>query len=317
MTSSRLSCGGVGIIVTCLLVGCTPQPRPVPVTMPAPTTTQWSHRQVRGLEIRTQHWVIYTATTAPYWMEALPTFVEACYAQYQQLVPAPASSRSLTLYVFANAVQLDEFAAQLGATRAAVHTGMNGFAHKGVAAVYAGSPAETLRTIAHMGMHQYLREHTQADLPMWVIEAMATLAEGFDQRGGRFVFEPRYNAKRFSQAREAIQKKWWLDLHDLLTKEDLRKLPSPQVAAQTYLAQLWTLATFLQNDRLYSKGFEQMRLDLASETFGLKLRGYMAAGPEGLTPGEAAFRLYITEDPQEFRHRYWDKTIQYLSLVGY
>jgi hypothetical protein len=303
-----------------MLAGCTPHPRPVPVVMPEPTTTQWSYRQVKGLEIRTEHWVIYTATTAPYWMEALPVFVEACYAQYQQLVPATDSSRSLTLYLFANGVQWDDFAAARGVSRTNldVQAQVGGFTQRDVSAVYASArPADVLRAIAHEGMHQYLWQHTQTELPMWVSESLATLAEGFDQRGERFVFESRYNSPRFAQAREAIQNKRWLDLHDLLTMEGFGKTPNPDVAARTYLAQLWTLATFLQNDRQYAKGFEQMRLDLSSETFKLKLQGYMAAGNGGLTPSEAAFRMYITEDLQEFQHRYWDKTIQYLNLVGY
>ena len=320
MAQSRCRCRGAAILAACTLAGCTPHPRPVPVSLPAPTTTQWSYRQVKGLQIRTEHWVIYTTTTAPKWMDQLPTFVEGCYEQYQQLMPAPDTSRSLTLYVFANGVQWEDFAAtrSVPRTNIDVQAQLGGFTQRDVSAVYdSAAAADVLRAIAHEGMHQYLWQHCPAEPPMWVGESLATLAEGFEQRGERFVFEPRYNSRRFEQARLAIQKKWWLDLHDLLTPEGLGKMPNPNVAARTYLAQLWTLATFLQNDRQYGKGFEQMRLDLSSDTFKLKLQGYIAAGPEGLTPGQAAFRLYITEDETLFWQRYWDRTIRYLNLVGY
>ncbi len=158
------------------------------------------------------------------------------------------------------------------------------------------STADTLRAIAHEGMHQYLWQHSESQPPLWVDESLATLAEGFEQRGARFVFDPKYNARRFAQARTAIQMKWWLNLHDLLALDDLRKLPNQEVAAQTYLAELWTLATFLQDDKRYQKGFEQMRLDLATDTFKVKLQGYIVAGKPGLTRSLASFQLYITED---------------------
>jgi hypothetical protein len=319
MTQSRSRCSGAAILAACTLAGCTPQPRPVPVLMPAPTTTQWSYRQVKGQEIRTEHWVIYTTTTSPNWMDQLPAFVEACYEQYQRLVPAPDSSRSLTLYLFANGAQWDDFAVTrsvLG-TNIDVQAQLGGFTQRDISAVYVtAEPVDVLRSIAHQGMHQYLWQHCPAEPPPWVGESLATLAEGFSQRGQRFVFESRYNAGRFEQARRAIQKKWWLDLHDLLTLEGLGKIPGPHAAARTYLAQLWTLATFLQNDSRYGKGFEQMRLGLSSDAFKLKLQGYMTAGPEGITAGEAAFRLYVTEDPLLFQQRYYDKTMRYLNMAG-
>jgi hypothetical protein len=320
MTQSRCHRGGATILVVCALAGCTPHPRPVPVSMPAPSTTQWSYRQVKGQEIRTEHWAIYTTTTSPHWMDQLPAFAEGCYEQYQQLVPAPDSSRLLTLYIFASGAQWDDFAAirSVSRTNIDVQAQLGGFTQRDVSAVYVTTgPADVLRAIAHAGMHQYLWQHCPAEPPTWVSESLATLAEGFDQRGERFVFEPRYNDQRFQQARLAIQKKWWLDLHDLLTLEGFGKIPGPHVAARTYLAQLWTLATFLQNDNRYGKGFEQMRRDLSDETFKLKLEGYVAAGAEGLPSGEAALRLYITEDQGLFWQRYYDKTIRYLNLVGH
>lgn len=314
--SVRMSAIGA-ILAIGAIAGCTPHPRPVPVTMPAPTTTQWSQRQLHGLEIRTEHWVVYTTTMTPYWVENLPTFIEACYAQYQTLVPAPDGARSLRLYVFDNAMQFDDFAAKMGVPKASLdlQSQLGGFTQRDVSAVYVQRPIDTLRAIAHAGMHQYLWQHSAADVPTWVSEGLATLAEGFDPREHRFVFEPRYNDRRFSQARLAIQKKWLLDLHTLLTLEDYRKIPNPDVAARTYLAELWTLVTFLQNSKDYQKGFEQLRRDIASDAFQLKLQGYLAAGKEPLSPGEAAFRLYITDQDAVFWQQYYDKTIQYLNLV--
>ncbi len=75
------------------------------------------YRQFKGQEIRTEHWIIYTTTTSPEWMDQLPVFVEACYAQYQLLVPAPDTSRCLTLYLFANSVQWEDYAALRGVSR--------------------------------------------------------------------------------------------------------------------------------------------------------------------------------------------------------
>jgi hypothetical protein len=307
-----------GAIVTmCALAGCTPHPRPVPVVASAPTTSEWSYRQFRGTQIRTEHWVIYTTTMEPSWMDRLPRFVEACYSQYKALVPAPDTSRSLALYLFANGVQWDDFAAMQGVPRTSidVQSRLGGFSHKGVSAVYLDSPANTLRAIAHTGMHQYLWRHSPAQPPTWVDEALATLAEGFDWRGRTFRFEPRFNDWRFEEARAAIQRDWLLDLHTILTLDGLAKLPNPQTAAKTYLAQLWTIAVFLQNDRHYRKGFEQLRQDVSTDTFQRKMEGYMAAGKEAITPGEAAFEFYITQDQPLFWTRYYDKTVQYLNLV--
>jgi hypothetical protein len=308
---------GLAILTISLLAGCTPHPRPVPATMSAPTTAPWAYRQQRGTEIRTEHWIIYTTASGPKWMDSLPTFVEACYAQYQDLVPAPDASRSLTLYLFANGVQWDDYAAKTGMARNTIdmQSQLGGFTQRDVSAVYVTTPVETLRAIAHEGMHQYLWQHSPAEIPTWVAECLATLAEGFDQRGRQFVFEPRFNDRRFQQARQALQMNWWLDLHQVLTLEGFEKMPNPDVAARTYLAELWTMAAFLQNDRYYQKGFEQLRRDLSTKAFKLKLQGYLAAGKTGLSPSEAAFRLYITEDEPAFWTRYYDKTIQYLNIV--
>lgn len=310
---------GAAILGVCMLAGCTPHPRPMPVSMSAPTTSAWTYRQFKGQEIRTEHWVIYTTATTPKWMDILPTFAEACYDQYQSLVPAPAASRSLTLYVFANGVQWEDYLAMRGVSRANidVQSQIGGFTQRDVSAVYMQNPVDSLRAIAHEGMHQYLWQHSADQVPTWVEESLATLAEGFEQRGKQFVFEPRFNDQRFHQARLAIQKKWWLDLPELLTLDGFQKMPNPDAAARTYLAELWTLATFLQNSKDYQKGFEQLRMDLSTDTFKLKLQGYMAAGKGNLTAGEAAFRLYITEDTTLFWQRYYDKTIQYVNLVGY
>jgi hypothetical protein len=305
------------ILMTCALAGCTPHPRPAALPAASVTTTQWSYRGSAGQEIRTAHWVIYTATTAPDWIADLPAFVEGCYAQYQDLVPAPSASRSLSLYIFANWVQWDDYAARLGVSRddIDVQSQLGGFSRRGVSAVYVDSPVNTLRAIAHTGMQQYLWQHCPADPPTWVVQALATLAEGFDQRGHKFRFEPRFNDKRFQEARVAMLKDWWLDLRTMLTLEGFQKMPNPQVAAKTYLAELWTIAAFCQNDRYYQKGFEQLRRDITTDAFQLKLEGYMAAGKEAVTPGEAAFQFYITQDLPLFWTRYHDKTIQYLGLV--
>jgi hypothetical protein len=309
----------LAILTVCALTGCTPHPRPVPATMSAPTTAPWHYRQHLGTEIRTEHWIVYTTASARSlkWMDSLPTFLEACYSQYEILVPAPDASRSLTLYLFANGIQWDDYAAKMGVppTSIDVLSQVGGFSQQDVSAVYVTSPLATLRAIAHEGLHQYLWQHGRTDLPTWVSEGLATLAEGFVQQDKQFVFEPRFNDNRFQQARAGVQRSNWLDLHSLLTLEGFDKTPTPAIAARTYLAQVWTLAAFLQNDQYYQKGFEQLRRDLATDSFNLKMQGYMAAGKDGLTPGEAAFRLYITEDESTFWTRYYDKTIQYLSIV--
>ncbi len=299
-----------------VVAGCTPQRR-VPVTMSAPTVRQWSEGRFTGTEIRTEHWVIHTTSTQPYWIEALPVFVEGCYAQYQHLVPAPANSRALKLYVFETALQLDAFAAMVDAPRDGLdqRSNLGGFAHKGLSAVYIQQPGETLRAIAHTGMQQYLWYHAASDLPTWVSQGLSVLAEGFDQRDGRFVFEPRYNYQRYSQARVAFQKGWLMDLEALIEPEGrLGDTPNPTVAAQTYLAQLWAMMALLQR-KPHEEGFEQLRRDITSDAFALKVRGYIAASEQPLSPAEAAFRLYVTEDLAAFRRAYRNHLVKSLNLV--
>lgn len=301
--------------------GCQAPPRAAS-TAPAsaPTTTQWSLRGWSGTQIRTEHWVVNTTTTDPHWMDDLPQFVEAAYGQYQTLVPAPRTSRALTLYLFDNAVQWEDYVDPLGIGRSDVDllAQVSGISHKDVTAAYVGAePTETLSSIAHAGMHQYLWLHDAGDAPLWVREGLATLCEGFDQRKDRFMFEPRFNGKRWHQARLAILNRSLFDLETLLDLEGFEKSGEPYMAARIYLAELWGLMVFLEDSRQYQKGTQQMRTDLADGTFRLKVRGYIAASSGPMSPGQAAFRLYITEDLDKFEREFRDWLPGYVALRNF
>lgn len=308
------------------VAGCA-APRP-PTSVP--TTAPWSYRGYKGEEIRTQHWLIYSAATYPHWMDNVPHFTEAAYDHYQALVPAPATSRALTLYIFANGAQWEDYAEFLGVPPGDVVVAgkLTGFSLRDTAAVYVSAyPAHVFPAIAHVGMLEYLWLHDAGDAPLWIREGLATLAEGFNQQKDqsllvpgqvvktRYVFEPRYNATRINDLRAAMHKNWLYSIDQLLTVEDFSKAANPQVAARTYLAQIWATMVFMQQSRDYRKGFDRMRQDLASGELRQKVQAYLIAGNQALTPGQAAFRIYITQDLPTFQARFMTWARKYLDLA--
>lgn len=321
----------VSSVALVILAGCVAHPRqPAPAPTSAPTTTQWSYRGNTGLEIRTQHWILYTAVTDPRWIDRLPKFVEAAHDHYQALVPAPATSRDLTLYIFKNGVQWEDYGRLLGIPEKEVTVvgELTGFARKDSAAVYLSQERTyTLSAVGHVGMLEYLWLHGAGDAPLWIREGLATQAEGFDEqqeeslfvpgqiRAVRYVFQPGFNARRFHQMRVAIQKNWLLGLDQLLTMEDFGKGTNPQLIAQTYLAQLWAMMVFMDGSKDYRKGYERMRQDLASGALASKVQDYLAAGTQKITPGQAAFHIYITADTAAFQRKFMDWVVQYVGLV--
>lgn len=322
---AMLALYGIIMLITGL-TGCAAPRQP----LAAPTTTQWSYRSYKGLQIHTAHWVIYTATTEPRWVDSLPPFAEAAYQHYQALVPAPATSRALALYVFANSLQWEDYGRLMGVPQNEVTVlgQLTGFARKDTAAVYVSSePAYTFSAIGHVGMLEYLWLHDAGDAPLWVREGLATQAEGFDEQQDesllcpgqttriRYVFDPKFNARRANQLRVAMQQKRLFNLDDLLSVEDFSKSPNPQISAQTYLAQLWAMMVFLQESKEYRRGFEQMRLDLASGALQQKVQGHLTGGKEGMTSGQAAFRVYITQDAGAFQARFTDWSMKYVGMV--
>ncbi len=304
-----VACAAVGLMVAAS--GCV---RPSRGAASAPVTTQWSYQGQEGMEVRTQNWIVYMATTRLAWLDRLGGFAEAAYGRYQELVPAPATSRHLTLYVFGDAVQWQDYGLLLGVPGNDVDVmgELTGFARKDTAAVYVSQyPSRTFSAIGHVGMLEYLWLHDAGDAPLWIREGLATLCEGFNEQKShslfapgevtriRYVFDPKFNATRGNQLRAALQKNWLFGLDPLLTAEDFSKASNPPVAARTYQAELWGMMVFMQRHRQYRKGFEQMRLDLANGTFRARVRAY-AIGQPNLTEGQAAFRLYITEDTGTF-----------------
>lgn len=320
----QAACAAV-VCGTLCLAGCS-QSRPA---ASEPTVSPWSYRNAEGVQIRTDHWTIYAATQDKRQVDDLGPFVEAAYQQYQRLVPAPATSRALTLYIFDTSAQWHDYARLMGLQDGHISIAgrLNGFAQKDTAAVYLSRErAFTLGTIGRVGMLEYLWLHDAGDAPLWVRQGLATMCEGFNaqQEGSilapakmvrtRYVFDPKYNGKRMNQLRVAIQKNWLYDLETLVAIEDFASSPNPQVSVEAYLAQVWALMVFVQEEPQYRKGFERMGRDLVDGSLPLKVQGYLAAD-DGRSPGAAAFHFYITDDLTTFQKKFTAWLMNYAKII--
>jgi len=297
------------------MLGCAgPKPKP-PVLL---AQEEWSYQDIPGKQLRTEHWMIYTTCREDFWTESLPAFLEACYDYYKGLVPVPAdSARLMKLYLLDNRLEWEVFTRKFVGKRAGLYLKIRhgGYTRRDTSVVYRTSRGATLSVISHEGMHQYLWQHGAIRIPAWIGEGLATLCEGFRQEGDKFIFAPGANPFRFGDLRRAIRNDALIELPRLLTISAGDVIAKADSSSSVYYAELWAMMRFLREARPYRAGFRKLCAELCSEQFPVKIRGYIAAHERPIPPGEAAFRLYITDDLQTFWVRFREYAARLAGLT--
>lgn len=249
-------------------------------------------------------------------MRWLPEFMEACYREYEALMPParPAASR-MVVYLFGTRNEWARFVSRQYPRQAHtyLHIHAGGFvdAASGDAVIHDIGRADTLSLLAHEGFHQYAYHCFDERLPAWLNEGLATQFEAFDMIRGTPPpkFDPMRNHMRKSSLRRAMNVQGgMIPLEDLLGMHAGQAVVETGLTVRAYYAQVWSMVLMLREGAggKYENAFENLLADAGTERPRRAVETWRAENPDraSLSPGEIIFRHYITDDLGTFINDY-------------
>lgn len=271
----------------------------------------WSFGKVPGRKLTTAHYTIYTTLDEPVLVEALPGFVEAAYAFYNELVPpAHPLKKRMPVFFFARREEWAAFTRSFTKEKAPLFLQVRygGYSYQGVSAVQYVRNDVTFPLMSHEGFHQYLHHHVNTRVPSWLNEGLAVCCEGqrWGMRGVK-EFDPWFNPKRRNELIEAIQMERLYTVRELLEMHPGSVLQETSSTISTYYAQVWSFVLFLSHgaDGQYAEAFQAMLAKLPEVDFEKSARIAHIWSERGtFNLGEALFRRFISEDLDTIEEQY-------------
>ncbi len=233
--------------------------------------------------------------------------METAYAQYTDILSPPPDRppHRLTTYLLRARDEWDRFSRRFYPQRYNTYARISygGYAEQDTAVLYYDSQrAYTLSVMAHEGWHQYLYSVAATPIPAWLNEGLACYCEAFEMQDETPVFTPRRNTFRLNHLREALAGNGLIPLREILATDAGRVLD--QNKARPYYAQVWALAVYLRHGERgkYAAGLERLLADLVAGELTRRAGGARlgTARPADVSPGEAVFIAYISDDLDEF-----------------
>lgn len=310
------------IAAACLALaagGCAAEPAPSPaaLSMHVPVrTSPWEGPSVRGRQLRTEHYAIFTTVEAGETIEALPGFLEAARRRYLQLLSLPdrPQDKPMPVYFLATRAEWASLTRTVAGEQAAKYLQIEhgGYCRQGVCVFWAMGGQGAFQVAAHEGLHQYVSHRLADQLPMWLEEGLCTQMEACDMHGGFVTFDPRKNLSRRADLERALLHGYWIPVDRLLPMDAGDAVGGFVERAVGYYGQLWALVQFLRSRPKYSAGLDRLLADAEAGRFHealgvpkgapaqLRLRGriYNQAVSEKL------FRHYICDDLRAFEREY-------------
>lgn len=270
-------------------------------------TEDWSYGRSAGSISRSPHYVLHTTCSEERFVDALPTFMEACYEAYGELLPpAREPAEPMKAYLFQKRIDWERFTKEFSPARAPTYLKIRrgGYSERGVTVSHYSSQRGTLAILAHEGLHQFLEATGRGRIPAWINEGLACYFESFDIVDGRPIFKPERNTLRSPYLREALQRDNLIPLKEILGTNAGAAVHRTTGHVRNYYAQEWSLVLFLLSDDAppeYREGFKKLLDDLGSVTMEERATSRLnALGDGSVSSGEAVFRIYISEDLDQF-----------------
>ena len=280
-------------------------------------SNNWDAGENVGRELTSAHYRIYTTSTRPEIIDYLPGFMEAAHRNYLAItgLEARPAGEPMPVYMMATWQEWAGLTKSIVGSQWDVYASISagGYCYKGVCVFWDIGGLTSLSVASHEGLHQFLNHRVKENLPMWMEEGLATLAEGYELDGATVRFTPQRNTTRFTDLRKALVNDWWIPLEKLLQMDggDAVGLGAPERAVG-YYGQLWALAQFLRTDPQFAPGRRRMIADaqagrlvealsrtdsvLASQLAGTRSYNRQVALP--------LFKRYISDDLKGFEARY-------------
>jgi len=288
--------------------GCAAAFKPEPIQF---TTADWTYHGVKGSELTSKHYVIYTTCKRKPFVQALPGFMETCYDAYARLLPADTlTTARLPTYLFQRRRQWEQFTREFSPARVDTYMRIRrgGFTERGVTVSHYSTQRSSLSILAHEGLHQFLGATGRDRIPAWINEGLACYYESFDLVNGRPAFDPRNNTLRAPTLRKALAEDSLIPLRQILATNAGLAVHQKSQHVYSYYAQEWSLILFLLDSPMnnpYYAGFRRLLDELGTESMKRKTNAYLATDTDGtLSRGEAVFQAYITDDPATFESDY-------------
>lgn len=294
--------------------GCASHP---PVHAPA-TVVPWSEFGLIGRHYSTDHFDLISTLRDTEFEEALPTVLEATYAQYEAtLPPCGEHEPRLTTYLFGTRSEWAQFARRRFPVRYEVYSRIRsgGFSEGGTSVSFYVSRSAALATLAHEGWHQYVSLRTSTPIPAWLNEGLACYHEAIEMPDLRPRFTPERNTFRINSLREAIQTDTLMSLREIVDTDAGRVISRHHAGvAQTYYAQAWALVTFLRHGAggRFAPAFDRMLQDIAAEMLSARVSAAKVIASDAIddTAGAATIYAYFGHTPEELADAYYDHLIR-------
>jgi hypothetical protein len=279
----------------------------------------WVNSYGQGLQVRTEHYTLYTTLLEPLMLRQIPSFLESAHKAYQSQLPQPISSgQPLEVYLFDTRSQWEDFTRGMAGDDAKVYLQIQRGAYtlNGIVAAYNIGRKQTFSVIGHEGWHQFNQRLFVYRLPSWLDEGIATLFETCRYTQGQFVFEPGQNLMRLGSLKETLLEKQLIPLRDLIILNPGQVLNghSNDDAVIRFYAQNYAMVRFLReyNYGLRLRKYHAMLLGGANGTWPLQndLSAMAADRTRPLTVGwnmqvsPALFAYYIDPDINTLEAQY-------------
>jgi hypothetical protein len=277
------------------------------------TREDWSFGRAKGTKLTSEHYVLYTTCTSKPFVDAMPGFLEACWAAYAALLPSEAGpERRLETYLFKRRWYWERFTERFAPARARVykHITSGGYSERGITVSHYSGRRGTLSVLAHEGLHQYLEVTHGKKIPAWLNEGLACYFEAFDldPRTHRPIFKPETNSLRKRSLREALVHGGLIPLREILGTHAGIEVQKQPRHVRSYYAVEWSLVLFMMRpteDNVYRDGFLELLRELGTESMARRARAFLAADTDGkMSYGEAVFRAHVTDDLDAFERAY-------------
>lgn len=274
--------------------------------------SEWRFHNRPGVELTTDHYLIRTTCKSPALLDAMPGFLESCWASYEDLLPTQVRpAEPMKTYLFQNRSEWEAFTDDFAPARADVYKKIRsgGYSERGTTVSHYSSINATLSILAHEGFHQFLELTRGRNIPPWLNEGLACNFESFElDADNRPVFRPERNALRKGHLAEALGRNSLIPLKEILETHAGEQVLKASADVRGYYAQEWALVLFLRQPASvnpYHDGFQQLMRDLGSEAMIRRAQSALTDGMLGkANNGEAVFRAYITADLGKFEADY-------------
>ncbi len=306
------------ILAVCAAAGCRNQSNETARSML--TTVQrrpWSSEVTTGVSLTSRNYRIYTTSTNRLLVKYLPGFMEASLENYLRLtfLAYRAPDEPMPIYLMGTrrewAVLTRQVIGRHADTYLKIEAG--GYCYQKKCVFWDIGGMGTLSVSAHEGLHQFLKYRLRDQLPMWMEEGLATMAEGYEIDGEIVRFTPKRNVARFSNLRAAIIDGYWIPLPKLLPMDGGHAVSSGSTKrAVGYYGQLWALQQFLRSREDYRAALARLVADAEAGRLHQALKMLPRALAQlrrygrryNLMISEPVFRYYITDDLDGFEKEF-------------